>query len=83
MRVVCSPAGCDVTCGVEQTTEAPGLAVISTDEANVTVVLFMRDSVRDRWRRRAASARDYRNQQRLRLRSPAAVGEHDRNLRGR
>ena len=43
--------------------EAPGIAVIAADTLRLTVVLFMRDAVRDRWRRRASSARDFRNQQ--------------------
>ena len=43
--------------------EAPGIAVIEDGTLWLTVVLFMRDSVRDRWRRRTSSARDFRNQQ--------------------
>ena len=43
--------------------EAPGLAVISADNRSLTVVLFMREATRDRWRRSASSARDFRTQQ--------------------
>ena len=43
--------------------EAPGLAVIAADASKAQVVLFMRETVRARWRRPASSARDFRNQQ--------------------
>ena len=43
--------------------EAPGLAVIAADASKAQVVLFMREAVRARWRRPAASARDFRRQQ--------------------
>ena len=43
--------------------EAPGLAVITADASKAQVVLFMRETVRARWRRPAGSARDFRSQQ--------------------
>lgn len=43
--------------------EAPGLAVISPDASLATLTLFMREKTRARWRRHAASAREFRNQQ--------------------
>ena len=43
--------------------EAPGIAVIAADEQTITVVLFMREATRARWRRSASSARDFRTQQ--------------------
>ena len=43
--------------------EAPGLAVITADGSEARLVLFMREEVRARWRRRAAGAADSRHQQ--------------------
>ena len=43
--------------------EAPGLAVITADASEARLVLFMREEVRARWRRRATSAREFRSQQ--------------------
>ena len=43
--------------------EAPGLAVVAADASKAQVVLFMREAVRARWRRPAANARDFRQQQ--------------------
>ena len=43
--------------------EAPGVAVITRDESDARVVLFMRSETRARWRRSAASAREFRTQQ--------------------
>ena len=45
-----------------RTWEAPGLAVIR-DDSHAQLVLFMKEAARSRWRRRAANAKDFRNQQ--------------------
>ena len=42
--------------------EAPGLVVIRND-SHAQLVLFMNEAARSRWRRRAANARAFRNQQ--------------------
>ena len=43
--------------------EAAGLAVVTADETDMRLVLFMRAETRARWRRPAAHARDFRSQQ--------------------
>ena len=50
--------------GVKKSCEhVPGVAVITRDESDARVVLFMRSETRARWRRSAASAREFRTQQ--------------------
>ena len=43
--------------------EAPGIAVISANQKDVTLVLIVRKEVRERWRRAQSGAGRYRNQQ--------------------